>query len=153
VTTKGPCVLTVAALTSILAVGCNGSTPTSNSTNASQWAPSEVKVTGNYRSEDLEKYTVIKKDEKEGDHLYLDVLVSEKTPKQSVLFLAEEFRKKHVGQYSGGVVIGIWDSERVCRNFEDLPEDEAYLHFLAEVQILGKKDQGQISWAGKGRDH
>jgi hypothetical protein len=132
-------------------------TPTSNGKKSSYWAPRVVKVTSPYRSEDLPEFTVLKKEVSKGrdggDNLYLDVIVREETPRQSVLYLAEDFRKKYVGKYAGAVVIGIWDSERGFREFRDLPEDDAYLHFLAEVQFYGTKDQGQIIWSGKGRTH
>jgi hypothetical protein len=122
------------------------------------WAITSVNCgSGNSRvkpSGDLE-HTVIKRDEGTGTggaHLRMDVLVSERAPKRAVMALAEYLRERYAHQYDA-VVIGIWDSEDACRRFQDLPDSEAYRHFLAEVQILGRQDEGRSSWVAKGRDH
>jgi hypothetical protein len=133
---------------SILAFGCAGNTQ--NDKKADKWKPTPVTVSETYSENDLPKFTVIKKDETK-DHLFLDILVSEQTTKQSALYLAHFLHKKYVGKYDA-VAIGIWDSERVCKEFHDLPNgDEAYLHFLVHVVSSYKKDPGEIVWMGKGR--
>lgn len=83
---------------------------------------------------------------KSGTFFKLDVLIRENVKKQAIMALADVLRKKYAHKYSAGVVIGIWDSEDACRRFDDLPESEAYRHFLAEVQIVGLRDDGECFW-------
>lgn len=85
-------------------------------------------------------------DKSGGKFLQMDVLVREAASKQAVMALAEKLRKMYAHTDKGGAVIGIWDSEEGFRKFDTLPEDEAYRHFLAEVQIVGIRDEGECFW-------
>jgi hypothetical protein len=94
-------------------------------------------------------YTVLRKEEsssKGGPCLDMDVLIPGGATKQAVLALGDKLRAEYAHRYEGAVTIGIWDAEESFRRWSKQPDSETDQHFLGQVTIVGRQDEGGFFW-------
>ena len=98
-------------------------------------------------------YEVLKKWNRPGGGVGMEVLVSEKASKEQVLTLARKLRSKYQSQRH--INIDIFDSREAWthRDDESYPQKKYFKHYLVQIGVNRETGYNQIYWVAEGRYH